>query len=86
MDKKIREGREREEIRKSLVNYHMTECTHVVMTKTITMQLIYKVLMGSHHLPYPLSGSLTTSLLEPYPKSKSPTRQGLAARHNASTQ
>ena len=25
MDKKIREGREREEIRKSLVNYHMTD-------------------------------------------------------------
>ena len=72
MDNKIREGRDREKIRKSLVNYHMTECTHVVMTMMITMQPICKVLIGGHHLlyllPYPLPGFLTTTLLKPYPK------------------
>ena len=61
-------------------NYHMTERTHVprgnffVMMMMIMLQLIYKVLMGGHHLryplPYPLPGFLATTLPEvkkPYP-------------------
>ena len=40
-----------------------------------------RVLMGGHHLryplPYPLPGFFSTTLPEPYPKSKKPTRPSL---------
>ena len=40
-----------------------------------------RILMGGHHLryplPYPLPGFFSTTLPEPYPKSKSPTRHSL---------
>ena len=40
-----------------------------------------RVLMGGHHLryplPYPLPGFFSTTLPEPYPKSKNPTRPSL---------
>ena len=43
--------------------------------------IVYKVLMGGHHLryplPYPLPGFFPTTLPEPYPKSKIPTRHSL---------
>ena len=59
-------------------NYHMTERSHVSRhrccgdddgdTDTFDMQ---------NTLPYPLPGFFPTTLPEPYPKSKSPTRQSL---------
>ena len=43
--------------------------------------MVYKVLLGGHYLryplPYPLPGFFLTTLPEPYPKSKSPTRHSL---------
>ena len=43
--------------------------------------------MGGHHLryplPYPLPGFFPTTLPEPYPKSKSPTRRSLDLTDNS---
>ena len=56
----------------------------LVMMMAITILLIYKILMDSRDLrypqPYPLPGIFPTTLPEPYPKSKSPTRQSLMVR------
>ena len=53
----------------------------LVMMMAITILLICKILMDSRDLrypqPYPLPGIFPTTLPEPYPKSKSPTRQSL---------
>ena len=42
-----------------------------------------RVFMGGHHLcyllPYPLPGFISTTLPEPYPKSKNPTRPSLVS-------
>ena len=52
-----------------------------MMIIAIAVLLIYKVLMGGHDLryplPYPLPGFFSTTLPEPYPKSKNPTRPSL---------
>ena len=53
----------------------------LVMMMAITILLICKILMDSRDLrypqPYPLPGIFPTTLPEPYPKSKSSTRQSL---------
>ena len=53
----------------------------VVMMMAIPILLICKILIDSRDLrypqPYPLPGFFPTTLPEPYPKSKSPTRQSL---------
>ena len=45
-------------------------------------------IMGGHHLryplPYPLPGFFPTTLPEPYPKSKNPTRPSLLVRDHIS--